>query len=233
MAWTDPVDIYCERLGPGFWAEPVNAITNLGFVLVGAWFWRSARQARAGTFVEVLCAWVIVIGAGSFLFHTVATRWAALFDVVPIWTFVLTYVFFALRRYLRMTAPRAVGSPVGAVVVIVVVMRLIPESLATATNGSIEYLPAVIALLFFVVVLARAGHPAWRAVGLAGLVFCLSLALRSFDMRVCETMPLGLHWAWHLLNATMLGVLLGAAVAHGGHAAHRQRGVFDGQASSK
>ena len=33
MAWTDPIDAYCERLGPGFWAEPLNAWTNLAFLL--------------------------------------------------------------------------------------------------------------------------------------------------------------------------------------------------------
>lgn len=35
-----PVDIYCERLGPSFWAEPFNAVTNASF-LIAAWFaWR-------------------------------------------------------------------------------------------------------------------------------------------------------------------------------------------------
>ncbi|MFT7390517.1 MAG: hypothetical protein ACI9ZH_000740, partial [Paracoccaceae bacterium] len=29
------IDAYCERLGPQFWAEPVNAATNLAF-LIGA-----------------------------------------------------------------------------------------------------------------------------------------------------------------------------------------------------
>lgn len=216
MAWSDPVDLYCERLGPGFWAEPVNAITNIAFVLVGAWYWRSARRAHAGAFIEVLCAWVMAIGAGSFLFHTVATRWAALFDVIPIWTFVLTYVSFALRRYLRLGWPRVVAILAAAMIVIAAVMRAIPDGLAVATNGSIEYLPAVVALLVFVIALARSGHPAWRAIGLAGAIFAGSLTLRSLDMRVCEAFPLGLHWGWHMLNATMLAVLLGAAVAHGG-----------------
>jgi hypothetical protein len=27
----DPIDAYCERLGPGLWAEPLNALTNLAF----------------------------------------------------------------------------------------------------------------------------------------------------------------------------------------------------------
>ena len=30
--WTAPLDHYCERLGPGFWAEPFNAFSNAGFL---------------------------------------------------------------------------------------------------------------------------------------------------------------------------------------------------------
>jgi hypothetical protein len=36
----DPIDAYCERLGPGLWAEPLNALTNLAFIvaaLICAW----------------------------------------------------------------------------------------------------------------------------------------------------------------------------------------------------
>ncbi len=29
------IDLYCERLGPGLWAEPLNAVTNLAFILAG------------------------------------------------------------------------------------------------------------------------------------------------------------------------------------------------------
>jgi hypothetical protein len=30
------IDIYCERIGPDLWSEPVNALTNLAFVLAAA-----------------------------------------------------------------------------------------------------------------------------------------------------------------------------------------------------
>ena len=32
----EPIDIYCERVGPGLWAEPVNALTNLSFLAAAA-----------------------------------------------------------------------------------------------------------------------------------------------------------------------------------------------------
>ena len=33
MDWTTPIDIYCERVGPDFWAEPLNAISNAAFLV--------------------------------------------------------------------------------------------------------------------------------------------------------------------------------------------------------
>lgn len=214
MAWTDPVDLYCERLGPGFWAEPVNALSNAGFVLVGLVFLRMARAGRADPFVQVLCLWVAVIGVGSFLFHTLATRWASLLDVVPIGSFVVTYVAFALRRFLGLGWPGAVLALLAFVLGSWGLMALVPDSAFAATNGSVQYLPAVLALVVFVVALARAGSPAWSDVALAGTLFAVSLAFRSLDLAACPLVPVGTHWAWHLLNAALLAVLLRAAVRH-------------------
>jgi hypothetical protein len=36
MSRSTPVDIYCERTDPSFWAEPVNALTNIAFLLAAA-----------------------------------------------------------------------------------------------------------------------------------------------------------------------------------------------------
>jgi hypothetical protein len=31
--WSIPIDLYCERVSPSFWAEPVNAVSNLAFLI--------------------------------------------------------------------------------------------------------------------------------------------------------------------------------------------------------
>lgn len=70
------VDLYCERLGPGLWAEPLNASSNLTF-LIAAWaIWHLAdvRHTLSGS-IWLLVVLVIAIGTGSLLFHTFATRW--------------------------------------------------------------------------------------------------------------------------------------------------------------
>ncbi len=43
MDWLAPIDAYCERLGPGVWAEPVNALTNLAFLAGAAIAYGAAR----------------------------------------------------------------------------------------------------------------------------------------------------------------------------------------------
>ena len=81
MDWTAPVDGYCERLGPGLRAEPLNAVTNLAFLAGAFWLWPRMRGDGAA---RVLCVSLALIGIGSGLFHTVAERWAGLADVLPI-----------------------------------------------------------------------------------------------------------------------------------------------------
>ncbi len=63
------IDAYCERLGPGFWAEPVNALTNAAFVLAAILMWRRWPEEPLCRALSLVLG---VIGVGSFLFHTVA-----------------------------------------------------------------------------------------------------------------------------------------------------------------
>ena len=43
------VDLYCERTGPEYWAEPLNALSNLAFIAAGLWFLvKFRREGRDG-----------------------------------------------------------------------------------------------------------------------------------------------------------------------------------------
>lgn len=89
-----PVDLYCERTGPGLWAEPANALTNLAFIVAGLWGVRQVRRYRTGSFAEVLAWWVVAIGIGSTLFHTFASKGTIWADILPIAGFTLAYTLF-------------------------------------------------------------------------------------------------------------------------------------------
>ncbi len=103
MNWYAKIYSYCERGGdPSFWAEPLNAISNGAFIIAGlVAAYQLARQpaAHRAVFEWLLVLLVIVIGIGSFLFHTYATPWAVLADTIPISLFMLAYLGYALPIY--------------------------------------------------------------------------------------------------------------------------------------
>ncbi|RVB41600.1 ceramidase domain-containing protein, partial [Mesorhizobium sp. M7A.F.Ca.CA.001.06.1.1] len=104
-----PVDLYCERTGPEFWSEPVNALTNFAFIAAGLWGVREVRRLGTGAFAEVLAWWVVAIGIGSTIFHTFATKGTVWADVLPIAGFTLAYTLFNLRRFLGMRWGKAIA----------------------------------------------------------------------------------------------------------------------------
>jgi hypothetical protein len=213
MDWSAPIDLYCERTDASFWSEPANALTNAAFLIAAAaalWRWRRAggRDGAALALIGVAAA----VGVGSFTFHTVATRGALYADVIPIAVFIYGYLLLALRRFL--------GLPLAVSAAAVAVYAAAAHALSwlappRAFNGSIDYMPPLIALI--AVACAARGQDSSamnrrRGLGLAAMIFTASLALRSIDLAVCDAFPLGTHFVWHLLNAAVLYVLLRTAI---------------------
>lgn len=209
MDWTQPIDAYCERLGAGFWAEPLNAVSNLAFLVAAAAgfaLWR--RAGGRDRPVCLLAGLVAVIGIGSFLFHTFANRWSSLADVLPIALFIYAYFFLALHRLVglgRWAAGLGTAAFLGA--------SILSEPLFQGLVGSSAgYVPALFAMLGIGGYLVATGHRAGPAVLAAGTVFAVSLGLRMADAPLCADWPLGTHFLWHVLNAVTLGLLLAAAL---------------------
>jgi hypothetical protein len=147
-----------------------------------------------------------VIGAGSFIFHTVATSGAVLFDTIPIAVFIYGYLFFAMRRYLDLSMPIALALLVAFIGLSYAESAIVPEG---ALNGSHAYLPAWAATMLIGVITIK------RTAGLvlaAGVVLSVSLVFRSIDQSICTAFPLGTHFLWHILNGVVLYLLLRAAL---------------------
>lgn len=200
------IDGYCERVAPGFWGEPMNAVTNLAFIIAAAVAWRLVR-GRGVPELYALTVILFLIGVGSFLFHTFATGWAAATDVLPIFAFVLLYLYSANRHLLGMRRVWALActglffpyAPLGTIAI----STVIPPIGDSAGYGAI-------ALLIFAY-----GIGLWRrrpdvAPGLlvGALVLSVSITFRALDEPLCDANPYGTHTVWHILNGIMLAWMI-------------------------
>ena len=202
MDLTERIYLYCERGGPDLWAEPVNALTNLAFLL-GAWImWRRAERGA----VRLLSAELAAIGLASLVFHLTALAWAGALDSLTIAIFALTYLYLANRHFVGLgPALSAVGAALSVplTVALVPVFETIPW---IAISAEYWTLPVLFALYGLGLI--------WRLPGVglgllgAGALLSVSILVRSADRLLCPRWALGTHFGWHLLNALLLTGLI-------------------------
>ena len=207
--WSVQIDAYCERVGFGFWAEPLNAVTNAAFLIAAAVAgWALYRRGRLEPGSSVLLALLVAIGVGSFLFHTVATRWAALADTLPIGLFIVAYLMLTLQRGFRL----GWGIAIPAGIAFVPLAGALGYGIAFWTGGlfggSSAYMPALLVLVVCALLLLRIHPGVARNLLIAAGLFVASLTFRTLDAPLCGSVPFGTHFMWHVLNATLLGLLI-------------------------
>jgi len=207
--------VYCERAGePGLWVEPLNLVTNLAFLLGAAAALRVfLRQSNIDPRRDLdLLALILVffaIGIGSSLWHSFASRWAELLDVIPILIFIHGFLLLHLLRVLRLSAVAVVVALLVYEAVNLVVAWNVPPELF---NGALYYAPTWAFLLLLGLDLRRRGDTLARAYLAGWLLLTGSLFFRALDQYVCEALPIGTHFLWHLLNGLLLYLLLSALV---------------------
>lgn len=209
------VDGYCERLAPGFWDEPLNAVTNLSFIIAALILWRLAK--REGTALRpsflIPTALLFLTGVGSFLFHTFANGWTGIADVAALALCLLLTIFFGGMRWLGQRWYFALVWPVIMVGLAFLLGAIVPV-------GGAFYLGPLVAGTIMAATCRAAGHPAWRWVAAAVIVFLPSFFFRTIDGAVCESFPYGTHFLWHILNGVVLGLAI-RPLAWGDDGGHR------------
>ena len=220
MDLTRRIDGYCERTGPEFWAEPLNAVTNAAFLVAAvAALALAARRGRIDPAVLWLSGLLAAIGAGSFLFHTFATAWAAILDVAPIVLFILVYFAVAMRRFVGLGWRGAILATLAFVALSAAGGPLLGPLLRPLIGGSVGYVPALLALAVVGGWLAARPDARQRGAGLhllaAAALFAVSLSFRVLDEPLCAAWPPGTHFLWHILNASVLFTALSGLIRHG------------------
>jgi hypothetical protein len=212
------LDAYCERAGqPGLMAEPLNAITNLFFILAAIMVAKTLRRTKVARAFDLwlLVALLFAIGVGSGLWHLFASQHTVVMDVVPIGLFIYVYLASALRRLLGLNWLLVAVFWLSYFALSIVAQTqtyISPETL----NGTIMYIPTYGLMIVIALALYRRNPRAAKSFVHVIMVWTLSLVFRTVDLEICEQFPYGSHFLWHMLNAWVLWRLVRILIAQAG-----------------
>ena len=197
------IDIYCERLDIGIWAEPINAVTNVAFILASIFMWLRCKNLVEG---RVLSFLLFSIGCGSFLFHTFAQTWAAILDVAAILIFILTYIFIANRSFLAWSKMVSVFG----VILFFPYQLLLANILSNIQffGSSVQYISVAILIFIYSGLLRKSEPNLSRGLLIGATILCISIVFRIIDEPLCSILSIGTHFVWHILNAIMLSWMI-------------------------
>ena len=234
MNFGEHVFLYCERgTNQALLAEPINAVSNAAFLLaalVGLQLvlWRPPEERSPDLFL--LPVLVLFIGLGSLAFHLYADQGTALADVLPISVFMLVYLGFALNRFLGVPPGFTVLLVIGFAAIVGIdragSMRRRGHRLPWGRAQRRQALPQRQPVLSAgaggadrrrASLLQERGHRAAPYLLWAAAIFAVSITLRSLDLALCDQVliegrKVGTHFAWHILNALTLFLLLRASL---------------------
>jgi hypothetical protein len=189
---------YCERLGPGLLAEPLNAVSNLAFAvtaILGARWMR--RQQRFSSSSRMLPPSLGVVAAGSALYHTLRSPATFVLDALSLLLFVVLAIAIVLRE-----AKLKAGVTMNLLLVFICVeaggLFLLPQRFL---NGSAAYLLMLSCLLLLMGLIARSRRSLLREMVPILFLFGTAVFFRTIDTAVCPWFPSGTHFLWHLAAA--------------------------------
>ena len=189
------MDVYCERVGPGLLAEPLNAVSNVSFLLAAWAAWVLAKRTGALLAgVRALIALAASVGIGSILWHTYPTMLTLILDIVPILIFLIGYIWLYTRNVIGMRPLFAVAS---VAAFLLGTFLVIPYS--GVLHGALVYTPGLVVALVLGVFHATQRTVARFTLLAAAGVYLAALFFRTIDNEVCSVLPIGTHFLWHLL----------------------------------
>lgn len=205
----DHVDNYCERVAPGLWGEPANALTNVAFLIAsGLLVWLLSRQSRrVPVSIWLLPLTTAVVGLCSLVFHLFATGFTRSLDTLSIGVFILITATVAVHWIWGVPWTWAwLAAP--AYVAFTLVFTAVVATLGDGSDVLGGYLSALVALVGFGLALRLTAPAESRRYGAllvwAAALFAVSLTLRTLDGPMCARIPVGTHFLWHCVNAAVM-----------------------------
>lgn len=218
----------CERTALGPLAEPLNVLSSLAFMVVAVAIFRQYRrhedlENKWKWDVHVLTVLTFIIGVNSVAFHAFPNPTTELADTLTIVLFIVLYFWCVLFRIGRTTIFQAGVCFTAFVGFSHILVHQFPRAL----NDSIGYLSSMIALIMIAVYLFLKARPSSTHFMLAAIVGVVSLFCRAIDRELCGMLPTGTHFLWHMLNATLMYILLKQLVRNVNRVARLKRSAGD------
>lgn len=195
-----PQTIYCERgLSSNFWSEPINALTNIAFPIAGFLAHRVLKKKGIKSRELLIMPWFLsLVGLGSFIYHTARNSITLIFDALPIYLFILYALFLTLRELFE-SRSKALIILIGFFLLEVALSIYVPREFL---NGSIRHLAAIAFISVLGVLLFRKyGQEISLPIISVIVLYGFAILFRSIDMAICNIIPTGTHFLWHVLAA--------------------------------
>jgi hypothetical protein len=204
------LDHYCERLAPGLWGEPLNLLSNVAFLIAGGLIWRvlttgQFQWRKLPADLAVLTGLLFAIGIGSALWHLTAHYWALWTDQIPILLFINIFLLSCLFRVIEVSVLQGVMVFATYHILNTGALVLLPTGFL---NGSIFYIPTWLFLAGLTVIIWSRRKTIRQYYLWALIIFTVALTLRTVDNTLCNVIPTGTHFIWHLLIAITLYLLM-------------------------
>lgn len=200
----ETVYFYRERgIDPGFWAEPINALTNLAFLIAAIAGYRLAHRLQKVTDESLLLVGLAgTIAVGSFLFHTLALGLTMWLDILPIAAFQIAALWLFGHVLLQWSSWRT-----ALLIVLVVGSSFAALPLRPWLNGSLFYVPPWLAIWGFGIAFAlKPGMREPYLLLIGAVLFTVALVARTIDRTIA--FELGTHFIWHLLNGLLVYLMI-------------------------
>ena len=122
------VSRWCERVSSSIFREPINAFSNVGFMITGLiMFWILSKEDKTKkvsndftglTNISILYASVVIfLGPGSFLMHGTHSYWGQWIDNVSMVTYIIVPWLFNLKELGKWSTKRFFSTYIAIVLI--------------------------------------------------------------------------------------------------------------------
>lgn len=193
-----PQPRYCERISNYIFAEPVNLITNLAFIISAFFVYKMLKAKNVKNSIYNFFPWIIfLISLGSSLWHLYGSPITLPFDAVPV------YIFLGLSLFLLLeNLSKSAKLKFGIIGIFILFQIFLTINFPHLFNGSIHHIASVALLSALIIwIYRKIGKTAALQLFYIFLIYAVAIIFRTIDIQICPIFAVGTHFLWHIFVA--------------------------------